>query len=81
MDVIPRIGALQFLKGEAVDVQQEIDNGTVVILELFATWCGPCHQSIPHVTELQKKFPQAIFIGISTSDTADVITLYFVILI
>ena len=72
MEPCPRVGALQFLKGDPVDVQSEIDKGKTVVIELFATWCGPCHQSIPHVTELQKQFPDVIIIGVSTSDTPEV---------
>jgi len=71
MEPCPRVGALQFLKGDPVDVQSEIDKGKTVVIELFATWCGPCHQSIPHVTELQKQFPDVIIIGVSTSDTPE----------
>lgn len=75
-EVCPRIGSLDFIKGDPVDVQQLIDSGNVVVLELFATWCGPCHQCIPHVSELQRKYPQVTFIAVScfatTRDTRDV---------
>ena len=29
---------------------------SVVVLEMWATWCPPCRTSIPHLTDLQKKF-------------------------
>src|SRR5262249_22509158 len=28
----------------------------VFVIEFWATWCGPCRTSSPHLTELQKKF-------------------------
>ena len=34
-------------------------------MEFWATWCGPCKTSIPHLTELQTKNPSVTFIGVS----------------
>jgi len=30
-------------------------NGEVLVLDFYATWCGPCRKSIPHLNELQKR--------------------------
>jgi hypothetical protein len=35
------------------------------VVEFWATWCGPCRTSIPHLTDLQKKHPDVTFIGVS----------------
>lgn len=30
--------------------------GKVVVLDFYATWCGPCQKSIPHLVDLQNRY-------------------------
>jgi thiol-disulfide isomerase/thioredoxin len=47
----------------------EIEDGTVYVVEFWATWCPPCRTSIPHLTELQEKYEDDVkIIGITTED-------------
>ncbi len=32
------------------------EEGKVYVVEFWATWCGPCIQSMPHLAELQNKY-------------------------
>lgn len=42
--------------------------GSVIVLDFWATWCGPCIQEFPHFEELQEKFPEVTFLSITIDD-------------
>jgi thiol-disulfide isomerase/thioredoxin len=58
-----------WVKGKPIDVK---DGKNIYVVEFWATWCGPCKVSIPHLTEMQKKFKDkgVVFVGIS-DETVD----------
>jgi len=31
-------------------------HGKVLVLDFYATWCLPCRESVPHLTELQRRY-------------------------
>ena len=61
----------EWIKGKPVDLASAKGN-QVLVVEFWATWCGPCRTSIPHLTELQKKFKDVGFIGVSDEDAPTV---------
>ncbi len=62
-DAAPKLELQEFVKGEPV---AKLEKGKTYVIEFWATWCGPCKTSIPHLTELQKKHKDVVFIGVST---------------
>lgn len=61
-DPAPKLVVKEFLKGEPV---RGFEPGKTYVVEFWATWCGPCLATIPHLTELQKKYQDIRFIGVS----------------
>ena len=58
----PKLEVKEFVKGEPV---KALEGGKIYVVEFWATWCGPCRSTIPHLTELQKKHADVAFIGVS----------------
>jgi thiol-disulfide isomerase/thioredoxin len=61
-DPAPKLDLKEFVKGTPV---KDLEKGKVYVVEFWATWCGPCKATIPHLTKLQKKHTDVTFIGVS----------------
>jgi thiol-disulfide isomerase/thioredoxin len=61
-DTAPELAVSKWVKGEPIT---GFEKGKTYVVEFWATWCGPCKVSIPHLTELQKEYKQVPFIGVS----------------
>jgi thiol-disulfide isomerase/thioredoxin len=59
----PAIKVAKWVKGSAVE---KLASDKLYVVEFWATWCPPCRRSIPHLTELAKKYQGKVeFIGVS----------------
>ncbi len=58
----------EWVKGATAEAPVNVTDGkNFYVVEFWATWCGPCKTSIPHLTELQKKYKDkgVVFVGVS----------------
>ena len=66
-DKAPDLQVEEWVKGDPVDIHK--NPGRLYLVEFWATWCGPCKQSIPLLTNIQKQFKDdLVIIGVTTPD-------------
>lgn len=55
-----------------VDVKLASFKGKIILINFWATWCGPCREEIPSLVELQAKYPDdLVILGLSVDDPVD----------
>jgi uncharacterized protein (TIGR03435 family) len=77
-DIPPPLTLTKTIQGlPAAEINWEKLKGKVVVLEFWATWCGPCVATIPHLNDLAKQFKNkpVVFISV-TSENEDVVRLF-----
>ncbi|MCX6906649.1 MAG: TlpA disulfide reductase family protein [Verrucomicrobia bacterium] len=66
-DPAPALQVAEWVKGQPVELAAG-KGKNIFVVEFWATWCPPCRQSIPHLTELQKKFKDKNVVFVAVTD-------------
>jgi thiol-disulfide isomerase/thioredoxin len=55
------------------EVHLSSSKNKIIVLDFWATWCGPCKASLPHTQEVAKRFKdkQVVILAVCTSDTRE----------
>lgn len=62
-EIVKKYGSLKSMDFELTDsegktVKLSDYRGKLVVLDFWATWCGPCRESFPHMKELVEKYKE-----------------------
>jgi thiol-disulfide isomerase/thioredoxin len=72
-DKAPPLAIRDWVKGQKFE---DFKPDQVYVVEFWATWCGPCRQSMPHLAELQTKYGDKVkMFGVSDEET-DTVTAF-----
>ncbi|KAL2713491.1 thioredoxin-2-like [Vespula squamosa] len=60
------------------DLEEKLEKAgsTLVVIDFYATWCGPCKAIGPKIEELAKETEDVIFLKVDVEECEDIVNKY-----
>ncbi|SDF46827.1 soil-associated protein, TIGR03435 family [Mucilaginibacter pineti] len=69
-EVVPDINFTTVLNAPVKATTLSQLKGKIILIEFWATWCGACLEAMPHLKQLQQKYPDRLQVITVTEETA-----------
>lgn len=55
----------------AAEIEQLKSEGKKILVDFWASWCGPCKVLIPRLEQLESKYPNVVFVKVDVDQNMD----------
>ena len=65
----PALNDVEWIEGSAISLEED----RVYVVEMWATWCGPCIEQMPHLNALQKEYGERLTVVAISDESTPVV--------